>query len=213
MLMAWCISHIIAYWTVSLSLALLSLANSSLSQTLGPSTPPGSIFEPQLAQSLLRDEDIEIGTCTETPLGCCWHICVPLATMAPHSSTLAWKIPWMEQPGGLQSMGSLRVGHDCLVNLTQLLCYMWFLTQSKCQSWLLTNPNVVNSSSAAPLATSKHLSDQVRRPTVWGFYSSCYLVFVTSCSAVQSTFYFWKSSHHWIISRFHSGNCMYSLFC
>ena len=112
MLMAWCISHIIAYWTVSLSLALLSLANSSLSQTLGPSTPPGSIFEPQLAQSLLRDEDIEIGTCTETLLGCCWHICVPLATMAPHSSTLAWKIPWMEQPGGLQSMGSLRVGHD-----------------------------------------------------------------------------------------------------
>ena len=29
--------------------------------------------------------------------------------MAPHSSTLAWKIPWMEEPGGLQSMGSLRV--------------------------------------------------------------------------------------------------------
>ena len=33
--------------------------------------------------------------------------------MAPHSSTLAWKIPWMEEPGRLQSMGSLRVGHDC----------------------------------------------------------------------------------------------------
>ena len=32
--------------------------------------------------------------------------------MAPHSSTLAWKIPWMEEPGRLQSMGSLRVGHD-----------------------------------------------------------------------------------------------------
>ena len=31
--------------------------------------------------------------------------------MAPHSSTLAWKIPWMEEPGRLQSMGSLRVGH------------------------------------------------------------------------------------------------------
>ena len=31
--------------------------------------------------------------------------------MAPHSSTLAWKIPWMEKPGGLQSMRSLRVGH------------------------------------------------------------------------------------------------------
>ena len=32
--------------------------------------------------------------------------------MAPNSSTLAWKIPWMEEPGGLQSMGSLGVGHD-----------------------------------------------------------------------------------------------------
>ena len=32
--------------------------------------------------------------------------------MAPHSSTLAWKIPWMEEPGRLQSMGSRRVGHD-----------------------------------------------------------------------------------------------------
>ena len=32
--------------------------------------------------------------------------------MATHSSTLAWKIPRTEEPGGLQSMGSLRVGHD-----------------------------------------------------------------------------------------------------
>ena len=32
--------------------------------------------------------------------------------MATHSSTLAWKIPWIEEPGGLQSMGSQRVGHD-----------------------------------------------------------------------------------------------------
>ena len=32
--------------------------------------------------------------------------------MAPHSSTLAWKIPWTEEPGRLQSMGSLRFGHD-----------------------------------------------------------------------------------------------------
>ena len=32
--------------------------------------------------------------------------------MAPHSSTLAWKIPWTEKPGRLQSVGSQRVGHD-----------------------------------------------------------------------------------------------------
>ena len=38
--------------------------------------------------------------------------------MAPHSSTLAWKIPWTEEPGGLQSMGSLRVGHDSATSLS-----------------------------------------------------------------------------------------------
>ena len=38
--------------------------------------------------------------------------------MAPHSSTLAWKIPWTEEPGGLQSVGSLRVGHDRATSLS-----------------------------------------------------------------------------------------------
>ena len=36
----------------------------------------------------------------------------PEKAMANHTSTLAWKIPWMKEPGRLQSMGSLRVGHD-----------------------------------------------------------------------------------------------------
>ena len=38
--------------------------------------------------------------------------------MAPHSSTVAWKIPWMEEPGGLQSMGLLRVGHNFTFTFT-----------------------------------------------------------------------------------------------
>ena len=38
--------------------------------------------------------------------------------MAPHSSTLAWKIPWMEEPGRLQSMGSLRVGDNWTTSLS-----------------------------------------------------------------------------------------------
>ena len=38
--------------------------------------------------------------------------------MATHSSTHAWKIPWMEKPGGLQSMGSQRVGHDWVTSLS-----------------------------------------------------------------------------------------------
>ena len=40
--------------------------------------------------------------------------------MAPHSSTLAWKIPWMEEPGRLQSMGSLRVRHDWVTSLSRI---------------------------------------------------------------------------------------------
>ena len=40
----------------------------------------------------------------------CWAVAEK--AMAPHSSTLAWKIPWTEEPGRLQSMGSLRAGHD-----------------------------------------------------------------------------------------------------
>ena len=38
--------------------------------------------------------------------------------MATHSGTLAWKIPWMEEPGRLQSMGSLRVRHDWATSLS-----------------------------------------------------------------------------------------------
>ena len=38
--------------------------------------------------------------------------------MAPHSSTLVWKIPWTEEPGRMQSMGSLRVGHDWATSLS-----------------------------------------------------------------------------------------------
>ena len=38
--------------------------------------------------------------------------------MAPHFSTLAWKIPWMEEPGGLPSVGSLRVRHDWATSLS-----------------------------------------------------------------------------------------------
>ena len=45
--------------------------------------------------------------------------------MAPHSSTLAWKIPWMEEPGGLQSMGSLRVGHDWATSLSLFTLMHW----------------------------------------------------------------------------------------
>ena len=45
--------------------------------------------------------------------------------MAPHSSTLAWKIPWMEEPGRLQSMGSQGVGHDRATSLSLFTFMHW----------------------------------------------------------------------------------------
>ena len=45
--------------------------------------------------------------------------------MAPHSSTLAWQIPWTEEPGRLQSMGSLRVGHDWVTSLSLFTFLHW----------------------------------------------------------------------------------------
>ena len=45
--------------------------------------------------------------------------------MAPHPSTLAWQIPWMEEPGRLQSMGSLRVGHDWATSLSLFTFMHW----------------------------------------------------------------------------------------
>ena len=45
--------------------------------------------------------------------------------MATHSSTLAWKIPWAEEPGRLQSMGSRRVGHDWVTSLSLFTFMHW----------------------------------------------------------------------------------------
>ena len=45
--------------------------------------------------------------------------------MATHSSTLAWKIPWMEEPGRLQSMGPRRVGHDWVTSLSLFTLMHW----------------------------------------------------------------------------------------
>ena len=48
-----------------------------------------------------------------------------LSSMAPHSSTLAWKIPWVEEPGRLQSMGSQRVRHDWATSLSLFTFMHW----------------------------------------------------------------------------------------
>ena len=63
--------------------------------------------------------------------------------VAPHSSTLAWKIPWMEEPGRLQSMGSLGVGHNWATSLSHFPFMHWkrkwqptlVFLPGECQGW------------------------------------------------------------------------------
>ena len=52
-------------------------------------------------------------------------LALPEKAMATHSSTLAWKIPWMEEPDGPQSMGSRRVGHDSATSLSLFTFMHW----------------------------------------------------------------------------------------
>ena len=70
--------------------------------------------------------------CQETPetflkIIICLQLEKEIATtpMAPHSSTFAWKIPWMEKSGGLQFMGFLRVGHDWATSLSLFTFMHW----------------------------------------------------------------------------------------
>ena len=60
--------------------------------------------------------------------------------MAPYSSTLAWKIPWTEEPGRLQSMGSLGVGHDGATSLSLFTFMYWRGNGNSLQCSCLENP-------------------------------------------------------------------------
>ena len=77
---------------------------------------PGREF---LAESKERaKKDISCPVCKELK----WKV---EKAVAPHSSTLAWKIPWTEDPGGLQSIWSLRVGHDLANSLSVFTFMHW----------------------------------------------------------------------------------------
>ena len=55
--------------------------------------------------------------------------------MAPHSSVLAWEIPWTEEPGGLQSLGSQRVGHDRGIKQPQTPHLLYLIPQINWNEW------------------------------------------------------------------------------
>ena len=54
-----------------------------------------------------------------------WEDTLERKGMAIYSSILAWRIPWTEEPGGLQSMGLQRVEHDCLLTLSLTYKYIY----------------------------------------------------------------------------------------
>ena len=63
--------------------------------------------------------------------------------MAIHFNTLAWKIPWMEEPDMLQSMGSQRVGHDWAISLSlgisKAKTSEWSINESRVNTWVFLN--------------------------------------------------------------------------
>ena len=105
-------------WTVAHQ-APLTMGLSSQEHWSGlPCPPPGDLPNPGMkATSLMSPALAGQFFTTSTTWG--------EKAMAPHSSTLAWKRPWTEEPGRLQSMGSLRVGHDWATSLSLFTFTHW----------------------------------------------------------------------------------------
>ena len=109
-------------WLVEITHMLLSPSSFSLN----PNTCP------TLGASLVAQMVKHLPTMWETRVQSLGWEDLLEKEMATHSSTLAWKIPWMEEPGRLQSMGSQRVRHDFTFTFT--LPYPWrYLPKSKFQ--------------------------------------------------------------------------------
>ena len=123
----------------------------------------------------VEQRPVVVGICTDKMA---WHfhqrissgyLWVPWAFMAPHSSTLAWKIPWTEEPGGLQSIGSRRVRHDWATSRSLFTFMHWrrkwqptpvFLAEESqglrslvgCRLWSRTESDTTDATAAAAAA-------------------------------------------------------------
>ena len=121
--------------------------------------------------------------------------------MAPHSSTLAWKIPWTEEPGWLQSMGSLRVKHDWATSLS--LSCIGEGNGNPLQCSCLENPRDGGAWWAAIYAVAqshsrlKRLSSSSRR-IFWFFLIQVIFMHLSIVTKTLSNFPVWgKSSFIW----------------
>ena len=99
--------------------------------------------------------------------------------MAPHSSTLAWKTPWTEEPCGLQSMGSKRVGHDWATSLSLSVSYL-----SLCLSLNSFCPEAVSPETRCVISIKRQW---VGIP-IWVVWFHCHLKFPASnCFVLLAT--------------------------
>ena len=108
-------------------------------------------------------------------------------TMAPHSSTLAWKIPWTDKPGGPQSMGSWRVGHNWATSFSLFTFMHWRRKQQPTPVFLPGEPQGRGSLvgcrlwGRSELATTEGLGSGSRPTEViqlakgWPSHSICHL--------------------------------------
>ena len=71
---------------------------------------------------------------------CTWLTALLEKAMATHSSSLAWKIPWTEEPDRMQSMGSLRIGQDWATSLSLFTSMHWRRKWQRIQCTCLENP-------------------------------------------------------------------------
>ena len=102
--------------------------------------------------------------------------------MAPHSSILVWKIPWTEEPGRLQSVGSLRAGHDWATSLLLFTFMCWRRKWQPTTSSCLENPRDVGAWWAAVYGVA-----QSRTRLKW-LSSSIFVLFCFSVSISHYSF-------------------------
>ena len=131
--------------------------------------------------------------------------------MAPHSSTLAWKIPWTEELGGLQSTRSRRVGHDWATSLSLFTFMHWrrkwqptpvFLpgeSQGR-GAWWAAVYGVTQSSTRLKQLSSSSVKGACRSGTAWAFKLSATVLFVCRVDVLSDDC--WKGPGIWCLYFF-----------
>ena len=96
---------------------------------MGKVSMPQELVQGKFSPWVNCTSTLGVRSCMALGFSSCWgswkELCLLEKAMAPQSSTLAWKIPWTEEPGGLQSMGSRRVGHDWVTSLSLFTFMHW----------------------------------------------------------------------------------------